>query len=366
MRRLRALWVVVAALTAVGQEGMNLEAVQGAWYGWLVGTGMEVKIAAMPDGAIAYLKTVQPEMQPFLQEVAPSVDGNELLLRSLQAPQPFSMRFHFEGEILFGTYTEGASSYTVALARSMPDVERLFAAPSPLEQASPMEAAGALGRRQASANNLRRIGEALRAYASQSADSMYPALSTIPGMLAPAAENFYPTFLSDASLFVAPGHPDAVQLRKIAHDDPLVAINDTSYWYLGYLVPNETIAEAYLKGYVAQAGMSETAQFGNALKSEGIEVPRLRTGIEQLLVSDLDDPAEFAAVASQIPVMIERPGIQGSGGHVLFLDGHVEFLAYPGPFPMNEGFIEGLRQLEAEFSPIGDDDGQDDTSSGSL
>ena len=77
MRRLGALWIVVAT-AALGQPPMDLEAVLGTWYGWLGGTGMELKIAALPDQSIAFLKTVQPEMQPFLQEVAPSIEGEEL------------------------------------------------------------------------------------------------------------------------------------------------------------------------------------------------------------------------------------------------------------------------------------------------
>src|SRR5690606_33600458 len=142
------------------------------------------------------------------------------------------------------------------------------------------------------------------------------------------------------------------KLRQIAKDDPLVAIDDNSYWYLGYLVPNEEIADAFLRGYAAQAGAAATAHFGNVLRVRGVEVPRLRIGIEQLLVTNLDDPAEAAAVAARVPVMIERPGIHEGGSNVLFLDGHVEFLPYPGPFPMTEAFIQGLQQLETQFSAV--------------
>jgi len=44
--------------------------------------------------------------------------------------------------------------------------------------------------------------------------------------------------------------------------------------------------------------------------------------------------------------MIERPEFHGDGGHILYLDGHVEFVSYPGKFPMTPAFIDGLRSLD--------------------
>lgn len=355
------LALVVVCLPAMAQEALTLEAVQGTWYGWLAGTGMELKVGAMPDGAVAYLKTVQSSAQPFLQELRPSIENEEFVLESLQAPQAFTMRFHFEGEILFGTYSESQRTITIALARSMPDVEALFVSPAIAAEADPMRSARADGRRNASAAHLRQIGEALRAYATASENKQYPALNPIPGIFAPEAASLFPAYVKDATLFVASSHPNAAALRKIATDDPLVAIDDNSYWYLGYLVPNEEIAQAYLHGYAAAAA---AGTFGDVLRIRGIEVPRLRVGIEQLLVSNLDDDAELADVAARIPVMIERPGLHDGGSNVLYLDGHVEFLPYPGPFPMTPDFIEGLQQLEAQFTTSGDIDEQDHSAGG--
>jgi prepilin-type processing-associated H-X9-DG protein len=49
---------------------------------------------------------------------------------------------------------------------------------------------------------------------------------------------------------------------------------------------------------------------------------------------------------TDFPVLIERPERHGDGGHVLYMDGHVEFVPYPGKFPMTPKFIEGLRTLD--------------------
>ena len=42
----------------------------------------------------------------------------------------------------------------------------------------------------------------------------------------------------------------------------------------------------------------------------------------------------------------ERPELHGIGGHVLYLDGHFEFVPYPGKFPTVPSFVEGLRSLD--------------------
>ncbi len=363
-----ATWCVAvgAACSACAQEPMTLESVQGAWYGWLAGTGMELKIASVPEGAIAYLKTVQPEAQPFLQELKPTTDGEDLLLESLQAPQPFTMRLHWEGQLLFGTYDDAITPYTMTLARAMPDVEKLFlAAPATGIAPSPMREARAEGRRDASGNNLRKLAEAFVKYASASPEKLYPPLSATPGMLAPDADSLYPAYLTDAGLFVSPGNPNADLLRELAKDDPLVGIDDHSYWYLGYLLPDEKVGAAFLAAYASQAHAA-SPQFGNTLSAGGVDIPQLRVGIEQLLQTDLNNPAEAAEIAASIPVMIERPGFHEGGSNVLFLDGHVEFLAYPGPFPMTEAFIGGLLALEEQFNPMENTGEQQDPFAGSL
>jgi prepilin-type N-terminal cleavage/methylation domain-containing protein/prepilin-type processing-associated H-X9-DG protein len=74
-------------------------------------------------------------------------------------------------------------------------------------------------------------------------------------------------------------------------------------------------------------------------------VYRLREGIERFLITDINNPAASAMAQSELPIMWDLavtlvsafnhvPG----GANVLFLDGHVEFVRYPGPHVMSEGF----------------------------
>ena len=67
----------------------------------------------------------------------------------------------------------------------------------------------------------------------------------------------------------------------------------------------------------------------------------------RFLITDLNAPPARSQTQAGIPVIIERPDWYEGGSNVLFMDGHVEFIKYPGPFPMTEAFIEELRSLDA-------------------
>jgi len=79
---------------------------------------------------------------------------------------------------------------------------------------------------------------------------------------------------------------------------------------------------------------------------------RLREGIERFLITDINNPAAGAASQSAIFVMFDMintdtvqfnhvPG----GGNVLYMDGHVEFVRYPGPAPASRVFAQALGLL---------------------
>ena len=77
----------------------------------------------------------------------------------------------------------------------------------------------------------------------------------------------------------------------------------------------------------------------------GNTLPRLRDGIERFLITDINNPAAGSASASEVPIMWDHitstvglyPAHAPGGCNVLYLDGHVEFVRYPGDrFPMTE------------------------------
>jgi prepilin-type N-terminal cleavage/methylation domain-containing protein/prepilin-type processing-associated H-X9-DG protein len=84
----------------------------------------------------------------------------------------------------------------------------------------------------------------------------------------------------------------------------------------------------------------DTVNLGNG--GTGETVHRLREGIERFLITDINNPAATAQGQSEIFVAFDQlstiaanfshvPG----GANVLYMDGHVDFLRYPGDAPVN-------------------------------
>ncbi len=80
-------------------------------------------------------------------------------------------------------------------------------------------------------------------------------------------------------------------------------------------------------------------------------VHRLREGIERFTITDINNPAGSAYAQSEIPVMWDTFGsdefddnVAGAsvfnhvpgGSNVLYMDGHVRFIHYPGEFPITD------------------------------
>jgi prepilin-type processing-associated H-X9-DG protein len=82
----------------------------------------------------------------------------------------------------------------------------------------------------------------------------------------------------------------------------------------------------------------------------GDVILRLREGVERFLITDINNPAGSAKAQSVVPVTFDTlasgvaedaislynhiPG----GANVLYMDGHAEFVRYPGKFPAHETY----------------------------
>lgn len=93
-------------------------------------------------------------------------------------------------------------------------------------------------------------------------------------------------------------------------------------------------------------GPDDTFSTGTA---RGNNVLRLREGIERFLITDINNPGATSMSQSDIPVMWDTFGTNASidnqsgtaifnhipgGCNVLYMDGHVQFIKYPGRFPL--------------------------------
>ncbi len=87
-----------------------------------------------------------------------------------------------------------------------------------------------------------------------------------------------------------------------------------------------------------------TTQFAGQgyMPGGGDTLYRLREGIERFLITDINNPAAAAQAASTVPVMWDHISARvdafshvPGGCNILYLDGHVDFVKYPGQrFPM--------------------------------
>jgi hypothetical protein len=135
------------------------------------------------------------------------------------------------------------------------------------------------------------------------------------------------------------------------------------YVYVGYAVTNEKEGSRFLAWYREHAQdkhleWQDIPVEAGAGTAGTATLFRLNTDLANKLNALGMDGSEATALSVYIPVLIERPGhYKLPGGWVVFLDGHVSFLAYPGPFPMTQAFVEGLqhsgnkeeKQVEAGF-----------------
>ncbi|HOZ46808.1 MAG TPA: DUF1559 domain-containing protein [Candidatus Hydrogenedentes bacterium] len=82
---------------------------------------------------------------------------------------------------------------------------------------------------------------------------------------------------------------------------------------------------------------------------------RLREGIERFAVQDVARPSDTAAAQSEIYVMFDLLSTTSAsfnhapgGSNVLFMDGHVEFMKFPGPQPVSERMATLMGALLAD------------------
>ncbi len=99
----------------------------------------------------------------------------------------------------------------------------------------------------------------------------------------------------------------------------------------------------------------------------GCIVYRTKEGIERFFITDINNPAGSSQAQSSIPAFFDGlgSGIHNTtkigdtfnhvpgGCNVLFLDGHVEFIKYPGKFPVTHYAAErGMAGTGAGFADV--------------
>ena len=209
--------------------------------------------------------------------------------------------------------------------------------------------------------------------------------------LAPRMAAIYPEYLTDMNIVICPSDSQTPSFWEI--DDDRIASDpgcapyygqignvDPSYAYFGWMLdrcestnpltqmvpypidvtPQFVAWATALTPYLLTMGSpAMTEQIIRTLDQDidvdpslqaldpqmGGTIYRLREGIERFLITDINNPAGSAKAQSEVFIMSDAISMGDSiyifnhipgGGNILFMDGHVEFVKYPGKAPMNE------------------------------
>lgn len=201
---------------------------------------------------------------------------------------------------------------------------------------------------QSCQSNLKQCFLVLMLYANEAPDQLFPPLSPLPGNLMWDKETVYPEYLTDPLILVCPAEKAKWQRAGEMTDleqKAAFCFHNSAYWYLGYALPDEKTGLAFVETYKKQ--IENSGDFTADLKdAEGNPIRRLQDGVERAFITDIHNPAGAAMIQSKLPVFIEKPGHHDDQINVLFMDGHVERLTYPGAFPVSQSFIETLLSLD--------------------
>ena len=233
-------------------------------------------------------------------------------------------------------------------------------------------------RRSSCQNNLKQMGLICKMYANESRGQKLPrSRRSLAGIDGPA---IYPEYMTDDKLLVCPSDSDGMNLLITGGPDNVgfwyyLDDNGTrrvdpgrfstlSYIYLGW-VSVRAIELANIANIQRGYGVSFSNHIDDPIKDSDLKVVdvggfgpgtgngggdiiyRTREGVERFLITDINNPAASAQAQSEVPIMMDTvtttarnynhvPG----GGNVLYMDGHVSFIRYPGEYPISEEAAE--------------------------
>jgi prepilin-type N-terminal cleavage/methylation domain-containing protein/prepilin-type processing-associated H-X9-DG protein len=245
-------------------------------------------------------------------------------------------------------------------------------------------------RRASCQNNLKQWGLVYKMYANESKGQKFPRINvwadiSAPDVaIAPYMPSVYPEYLTDPMILICPsdsnGDPKQLQYTDgswciaahgpdLNHPGESGCSNkaDVSYSYFPWAFdqvadssPPDPNDDRQLKAAINSLLPAVTyglERLDDDLKvdpglgnSNGDMIYRLREGIERFLITDINNPAASAKAQSQVFAMCDNLSTTAQdfnhvpgGANVLFMDGHVEFVKYPGDPPATRAMAGAIQ-----------------------
>jgi prepilin-type N-terminal cleavage/methylation domain-containing protein/prepilin-type processing-associated H-X9-DG protein len=249
-------------------------------------------------------------------------------------------------------------------------------------------------RRASCANNLKQLGLVFKMYANESKGQMFPPVHVVDGDRCDQyigisfmfqGDTVYPEYLQDVKILVCPSGTDGINEvekgRWSCGEDPKngicpCRIDALEYVYVGWTLRNDTLVtpgadhnnpnpgtviDTNVLGALADVNgvlnaltdgdLSQRAA-ANAAVDKDLSVSasnktlwRYREGIERFFITDINNPAASTMAQSELPLAWDQTSMDVTeynhipgGGNVLYLDGHVTFIRFPGDFPVDRVF----------------------------
>ncbi len=236
-------------------------------------------------------------------------------------------------------------------------------------------------RRSSCANNLKQFGLVFKMYGNESKGGKFPPIMDPQRVCptdnhialfagCPEGDAVYPEYLSDMNVWMCPsdvdnsdafrnGGPFGTGLFNDAQGNPVPDCFDgISYVYLGWAImtDDEVTAASQVVMQLLDGTISpdEDVPVDADPVLGDVTFYRLREGIERFFITDINNPAASARAQSELPVQWDWLGTVPSsfnhvpgGSNTLFMDGHVEFIKYPGKFPVSPVFAELANSIAA-------------------